>query len=161
MRVDANTLTKWYQSQVTINNDRRRHEGWGLDLLDRQALGAIKISLAKNVAYNVANEKTTYGLFKAMSNMYEKPSASDKSWSGIVTAVSGSTRTTKLKFDNIHDLIRSEDVCRKTSGAFLKSLLSAIDKDKGRKQDREHKQNKGRSKSKKRGQSKNRHDITC
>ncbi|GKG48001.1 hypothetical protein Tco_0509886, partial [Tanacetum coccineum] len=40
-----------------------------------QALGAVRLSLAKNVAYNVVNEKTTYGLFKALSNMYEKPSA--------------------------------------------------------------------------------------
>ncbi|GJS62332.1 hypothetical protein Tco_0657116 [Tanacetum coccineum] len=42
------------------------------------ALGAVRLSLAKNVAYNVVNEKTTYGLFKALSNMYEKPSASNK-----------------------------------------------------------------------------------
>ncbi|GKC97752.1 putative RNA-directed DNA polymerase, partial [Tanacetum coccineum] len=47
-------------------------------LLDRQALGAVRLSLAKNVAYNVVNEKTTYGLLKALSNMYEKPSASNK-----------------------------------------------------------------------------------
>ncbi|GJR15594.1 hypothetical protein Tco_0798246 [Tanacetum coccineum] len=51
-------------------------EDW--TLLDRQALGAVRLSLAKNVAYNVVNEKTTYGLFKALSNMYEKPSASNK-----------------------------------------------------------------------------------
>nr|GEY20387.1 hypothetical protein [Tanacetum cinerariifolium] len=50
----------------------------GLDLLDRQALGAVRLLLAKNVAYNVVNEKTTYDLFKALSNMYEKPSASNK-----------------------------------------------------------------------------------
>ncbi|GJX02910.1 putative RNA-directed DNA polymerase [Tanacetum coccineum] len=140
--------------------------------------------------YNVVNEKTTYGLFKALSNMYEKPSASNKvflirqlvntkmnegasvadhvnefnsilsrlmsvdikfddevqallllsslpeSWSGTVTAVSGSTGSTKLKFDNIRDLILGEDIRRKTSG-------------------------ESRSKSKKRGQSKNRQDITC
>ncbi|GJY46891.1 hypothetical protein Tco_0435954 [Tanacetum coccineum] len=38
-----------------------------------QALGVVRLSLAKNVAYNVVNEKTTYGLIKALSNMYEKP----------------------------------------------------------------------------------------
>ncbi|GJT39331.1 hypothetical protein Tco_0939196 [Tanacetum coccineum] len=37
-------------------------------------------SLAENVAYNVVNEKTTYGLIKALSNMYEKPSASNKGY---------------------------------------------------------------------------------
>ncbi|GKA70651.1 hypothetical protein Tco_0776790, partial [Tanacetum coccineum] len=44
----------------------------------KTALGAVRLSLAKNVAYNVVNEKTTYGLFNALSNMYEKPSASNK-----------------------------------------------------------------------------------
>ncbi|GJW11616.1 hypothetical protein Tco_1577443 [Tanacetum coccineum] len=120
--------------------------------------------------------KTTYGLFKALSTMYEKPSATNKvflrqlvntkmkegasvadhvngfnsnlsrlmsvdikfddevqallllsslpgSWSGTVTAVSGSTGTTKL---------------------------NAEDKSRGRKQDRGQKQNRGRSKSRKR-----------
>ncbi|GJU52716.1 retrovirus-related pol polyprotein from transposon TNT 1-94 [Tanacetum coccineum] len=164
-------------------------EDWAL--LDRQALGT------------------------ALSNMYEKPSASNKvflirqlvntkmkegasvadhvnefnsilsrlmsvdikfddevqallllsslpeSWSGTVTAVSGSTGSTKLKFDNIRDLILGEDIRRKTSGEYSNSLLSAKDKGRGRKQDRGQKQNRSRSKSKKRGQSKNRQDITC
>ncbi|GJZ33870.1 hypothetical protein Tco_0579306, partial [Tanacetum coccineum] len=47
-------------------------------LLDRQALGAVRLSLAKNVAYNIINKNTSYGLFKALSNMYKKPSASNK-----------------------------------------------------------------------------------
>ncbi|GJW59032.1 retrovirus-related pol polyprotein from transposon TNT 1-94 [Tanacetum coccineum] len=188
-------------------------EDWAL--LDRQALGAVRLSLTKNVAYNVVNEKTIYGLFKALSNMYEKPSASNKvffirqlvntkmkegasvtdhvnefnsilsrlllvdikfndevqallllsslpeSWSDTVTAVSGSTRSTKLKFDNIRDLILWEDISKKTSGEYSNSLLTAEDKCRGRKQDRGQKQNRSRSKSKKRGQSKNRQDITC
>ncbi|GKE81530.1 hypothetical protein Tco_1551530, partial [Tanacetum coccineum] len=50
-----------------------KDEDW--TLLDRQALGAVRLSIAKNIAYNVVNEKTTYVLFKALSNMYEKPSA--------------------------------------------------------------------------------------
>nr|GEW90472.1 hypothetical protein [Tanacetum cinerariifolium] len=36
------------------------------------------LSLMKNVAYNVVKEKTTYGLLKALSNLYEKPSSSNK-----------------------------------------------------------------------------------
>nr|GEW83588.1 retrovirus-related Pol polyprotein from transposon TNT 1-94 [Tanacetum cinerariifolium] len=48
------------------------------ELLDRQALGVVRLSLAKNVAYNIVNEKTTFGLIKALSNMYEKPSAANK-----------------------------------------------------------------------------------
>ncbi|GKC36579.1 hypothetical protein Tco_1048963 [Tanacetum coccineum] len=73
--------------------------------------------------------------------------------SGIITAVSGSTRTTKLKFDNIRDLILGEDIRRKTSGEYSNYLLSEEDKDRGGKQDRGQKQNRGRSKSKKKGQS--------
>ncbi|GJR12199.1 retrovirus-related pol polyprotein from transposon TNT 1-94 [Tanacetum coccineum] len=72
-----------------------------------------------------------------------------ESWSGIITAVSGSTRTTKLKFDNIRDLILGEDIRRKTSGEYSNYLLSEEDKDRGGKQDRGQKQNRGRSKSKK------------
>nr|GEY24520.1 retrovirus-related Pol polyprotein from transposon TNT 1-94 [Tanacetum cinerariifolium] len=51
-------------------------EDW--TLLVRQALGVVRLSLAKNVAYHVVNEKTTYGLIKALSNMYDKHSASNK-----------------------------------------------------------------------------------
>ncbi|KAI3767934.1 hypothetical protein L2E82_18363 [Cichorium intybus] len=53
-----------------------RPEDW--ELLDRQALGVVRLSLAKNVAYNIVNVKTTHGLIKALSDMYEKPSASNK-----------------------------------------------------------------------------------
>ncbi|GKB45873.1 hypothetical protein Tco_0896626 [Tanacetum coccineum] len=134
----------------------------------RQALGAVRLSLAKNVAYNVVSEKTTYDLFKALSNMLMSvdikfddevqalllPSSLPESWSCTVTAISGSTETTKLKFDNIRDLILREDIHRKTSGEYSNSLLSAKDKDRGRKQDRGQKQNRGISKSKKRGSGK-------
>nr|GEW99206.1 retrovirus-related Pol polyprotein from transposon TNT 1-94 [Tanacetum cinerariifolium] len=146
------------------------HKGRRFDPVDRQALGVVRLLLAKNVAYNIVNEKTTYGLFKALSNMYEKPSPLNKvflirqlmntkmkegafvadhvnefnlilsrlmsidikfddevqallllsllpeSWSGTLTIVSGSTGTTKLKFDNIRDLILTEDIHGKTSG---------------------------------------------
>ncbi|GJZ48762.1 putative RNA-directed DNA polymerase [Tanacetum coccineum] len=88
----------------------------------------FRLSLARNVAYNVVNEKATYSLIKALSNMYEKPIASNKSWSDTVTTISGSTGTTKLKFDNIRDLILGEDIRRKTSREYSNSLLSAEDK---------------------------------
>ena len=47
-------------------------------ILDRQALGVVRLTLAKNVAYNIIKKMTTHGLIKALSNMYEKPSASNK-----------------------------------------------------------------------------------
>ncbi|PKA59146.1 Retrovirus-related Pol polyprotein from transposon TNT 1-94 [Apostasia shenzhenica] len=46
--------------------------------MDRQALGMIRLTLARNMAFNIVNEKTTSGLMKALCNMYEKPSASKK-----------------------------------------------------------------------------------
>ncbi|KAK1417487.1 hypothetical protein QVD17_26616 [Tagetes erecta] len=46
--------------------------------LDRKAMAVIRLSLAKNVAFNIVKETTTFGLMKALSNMYEKPSASNK-----------------------------------------------------------------------------------
>ncbi|GJV95848.1 hypothetical protein Tco_1547425 [Tanacetum coccineum] len=105
-------------------------EDW--TLLDRQALGVVRLSLVKNVAYNVVKEKTAYALIKALSNMCEKPSASNKallllsslpeSWPSTVTTVSGLTGTTKLTFDNICDLIIWKDIRRKTSGEYSNSL---------------------------------------
>ena len=47
-------------------------ENWKLK--DRQALGL----LSRNMAFNIVKEKTTSGLLKALSNMYEKPSAMNK-----------------------------------------------------------------------------------
>ncbi|GKE56730.1 hypothetical protein Tco_1495915, partial [Tanacetum coccineum] len=72
-----------------------------------------------------------------------------KRWSGIVTTVSGSARTTNLKFDNIRDLILREDIRRKTSREYSNLLLCAEDKGGGRMQVRGQKYNRGRSKSKK------------
>ena len=51
-------------------------EEWAL--LDRQVLGVIKLTLSRSVAHNVVKEKTTTDLMKALSGMYEKPSANNK-----------------------------------------------------------------------------------
>ena len=51
-------------------------EQWKLK--DRQALGLIRLTLSKNVAFNIIKEKTTSDLLKVLSNMYEKPSAMNK-----------------------------------------------------------------------------------
>ena len=47
-------------------------------LSDMQALRGVRLTLAKNVAYNIVKETTTYGLIKALSNMFEKPFTSNK-----------------------------------------------------------------------------------
>ena len=47
-------------------------------LLNRQVLGVIRLTLSRSVAHNVVKEKTTANLMKALSGMYENPSANNK-----------------------------------------------------------------------------------
>ncbi|KAJ9557170.1 hypothetical protein OSB04_011784 [Centaurea solstitialis] len=179
--------------------------------LDRKALSVIRFTLAKNVAFNIVKETTTCGLMKALSNMYEKPSASNKvflirqlvntrmregmsvtsyinefntilsrllsvdikfedevqallllsslpkSWSGTVTAISGSAGTSKLTFEGIRDFILGEDIRRRSSGESSSALLST----EGRGRRTERGKARGKSKSRKRSQSKPRKNIQC
>ena len=53
-----------------------KDEEW--EILDRKALGTIRLSLAALVAFNISKEKTTKGLMDALAKLYEKPSASNK-----------------------------------------------------------------------------------
>ena len=53
-----------------------KDEDW--NLLDRQVLGVIQLNLLRSVVHNVIKEKTTVDLMKALSSMYEKPSANNK-----------------------------------------------------------------------------------
>ena len=53
-----------------------KDEEW--NLLDRQVLGVIRLTLSRLVAHNVVKEKTTVDLMKVLSDMYEKPSAKNK-----------------------------------------------------------------------------------
>jgi hypothetical protein len=48
------------------------------DILDRKALGTIRLCLAASVAFNISKETTTEGLMSALAKLYEKPSASNK-----------------------------------------------------------------------------------
>ncbi|GJW21721.1 hypothetical protein Tco_0032343 [Tanacetum coccineum] len=130
-----------------------------------QALGVVRLSLAKNLAFNVVNEKTTLGLLKALSNMYEKPSASNKVFlirqlvntkmteGAAVAAVSSTSCTNKLMFKDIRDMILGEDIRRRKFGEYLNSLLSATGH--GRKS------NRGRSGSRKKSPSENTRNFTC
>ncbi|KHM99420.1 Retrovirus-related Pol polyprotein from transposon TNT 1-94, partial [Glycine soja] len=67
---------KLYQPLSGVKPEDMKQEEW--NLLDRQALGVIKLTLANNVAFNIVNEKTTAGLMKALSDMYEKSSTANK-----------------------------------------------------------------------------------
>ena len=194
--------------------DDMKEDEW--NLLDRQALGVIRLTLAKNVAFNIVNEKTTADLLKALSNMYEKPSAANKvhlmrrlfnlkmgegnsvtdhinelntilaqlesvqikfddeikalillsslpdSWAATVTAVSSSARDSKLKLDDIRDLVLSEDVRRRDSGESSSSVSSSALNTESRGRAFQKGQNgRGRSKSRGKAQPKFRNDIVC
>ncbi|KAJ8769158.1 hypothetical protein K2173_000933 [Erythroxylum novogranatense] len=47
-------------------------------ILDRQALGAIRMTLSRNIAFNVLKAKTTKALMEELTEYYEKPSAVNK-----------------------------------------------------------------------------------
>ena len=53
-----------------------KDEEW--EVLDRKALGTIRMSLAASVDLNISKEKTTKELMDALAKLYEKPSASNK-----------------------------------------------------------------------------------
>ncbi|VFQ91176.1 unnamed protein product [Cuscuta campestris] len=145
--------------------------------LDRKAMSVIRLSLTKNVAFNILKEKTAKGILEALSNMYEKSSAANKvflirelvntkmkegtsvtehinklnsilarllsvgikfddevqtllllsslpdSWSGTVTAVTGSVGPDGFTFDQIRDFVLGENVRRKSSGESFGELL--------------------------------------
>ena len=53
-----------------------KDEEW--EILDRKALGTIRLSMAALVVFDISKEKTTKGLMDALAKLYEKPSASNK-----------------------------------------------------------------------------------
>ncbi|XP_071699004.1 uncharacterized protein [Rutidosis leptorrhynchoides] len=59
-----------------VKPEEMKHED--SNLLDRKALGVVRLSLAKDVAYNIVGETTTKGVLTALANMHEKPSALNK-----------------------------------------------------------------------------------
>jgi hypothetical protein len=63
-------------SGVTNKPVAMKNEEW--EILDRKALGTIRLSLAVSVAFNISKENTMKGLMDALAKLYEKPSASNK-----------------------------------------------------------------------------------
>ena len=53
-----------------------KDEDW--NLLDRQVLGVIRLTLSRSIAHHVVKEKTVVDLMKVLYSMYEKPSANNK-----------------------------------------------------------------------------------
>jgi hypothetical protein len=53
-----------------------KDEEW--EILDRKALGTIRLSLTASVAFNILKENTTKALMDALAKLYEKPLTSNK-----------------------------------------------------------------------------------
>lgn len=49
-----------------------KDEEW--DLLDRKALGDVRLCLSSSVVFNISGEKTTKDAMDKLFKMYEKPS---------------------------------------------------------------------------------------
>ena len=52
-----------------------KDEEW--EVLDRKALGTIRLCLASSVAFNISKEKMKEGVMSTLGKLYEKPSASN------------------------------------------------------------------------------------
>ena len=48
------------------------------DILDKKALGFVRLTLTKNVTFNVKNVTSTMDIMKVLADTYEKLSASNK-----------------------------------------------------------------------------------
>ena len=48
------------------------------NILNRKALGIVRLCLAASVAFNISKETTTEGLMQTLAKLYENPSASNK-----------------------------------------------------------------------------------
>ncbi|XP_020262775.1 uncharacterized protein LOC109838767 [Asparagus officinalis] len=98
------------QKKEELNSD------W--EILDRNALEQIWLSLAKSVAHNILKEKMTVGLIEALTKMYEQPSVANKlpdSWACCVMVISNSTGKEKLKLSEVVSMILSKEVRKKSS----------------------------------------------
>ncbi|XP_014620523.1 uncharacterized protein [Glycine max] len=157
---------KLYQPLSGVKPDDMKQEEW--NLLDRKALGMIRLTLTKNVTFNIVNEKTTAGLMKALPDMYEKPLATNKVYlmrrlfNLKMGEVSSSTRENTLKLSDIRDLILSEDVCKRDSRESSSHVSNSALNTEGKGRTIQKGQNgRGRSKSREKGQRKFQSDITC
>ncbi|KAL8148630.1 hypothetical protein AgCh_005839 [Apium graveolens] len=144
--------------------DSMDEKAW--NLLDRQALGVVRLTLARNVAYNIVKEMTTYGLIKSLSNMYEKPSASNKVY---LIHLLVATRLNEgdcvadhvNEFNSILAKLASVDIKFDDEVQALWLASSLPDSWSGFLTTIRETRERSRSKSQKRGQSKDHKDIVC
>ena len=72
-----------YQTDLYLSLGRKskqlmamKDEEW--EVLNRKALGRIRLFLVSSVAFNISNEKTIEGVMSALAKLYEKTSTSNK-----------------------------------------------------------------------------------
>ncbi|GJU84592.1 putative RNA-directed DNA polymerase [Tanacetum coccineum] len=134
-------------------------EDW--TLLDRQALGAVRLSLAKNVAYNTLSKRIPNKrlVLMPLTNMYEKPNASNKVFPLFDSLVNSEDKGMSPPLQNDHENefnsilsrlmsvdIKFDDevtkptvtlfVCNESLYIHCYSISMAESKDKGQKQNR-------------------------
>eukprot|EP00253_Pinus_taeda_P025261 PITA_25261 len=175
-----------YQKDLYLPLGRKTNMPMGMtneewNLLDRKALGTVRLCLAASVVLNISKETMTEGLIKALAKLYEKPSASNKlssvgvnfddefrallflcslpeSWNGLVMAIGNSmSGSSTLKFDDVVGDILSEQMRRKSSGETSGNALSA--KSRGRKMEKG--KSSGYHSESRKGRSKSRSGIVC
>jgi hypothetical protein len=62
--------------EITNKMTTMKDEEW--EVLERKALGTIRLSLVASVAFNISKEKTTKEMMDTLDKLYEKPSVSNK-----------------------------------------------------------------------------------
>jgi hypothetical protein len=62
--------------EITNKTTTMKDEEW--EVLERKALGTIRLSLVASVAFNISKEKTTKEMMDTLDKLYEKPSVSNK-----------------------------------------------------------------------------------
>jgi hypothetical protein len=149
---------------VAKNSMAMKDEEW--EILDRKALGTIRLSLAASVAFNISKEKTTKNEFNTVTNQLSSVKVDfddevrallilcslPESWNGLVMAVSNSVSgSNTLKFDDVVGVILSEEMRQKstgeTSGNALNMENRGRQKDRGKGSGNHGNSRKGRSKS--------------
>ena len=99
-------------------------------VLDRKALGAVRLSLTRSVAFNVKDQDTTAALIKALSNMYEQPSAAHKVFLikklfNLKMPENGNFREHLNSFNETKDQLKSVDIIftdEVNAGALLSTM---------------------------------------
>ena len=61
-----------------LGTNPKTMKGGDWNLLNRQVLGVILLTLSRSITHNVVKENTTVNLMKALSSMYEKSLANNK-----------------------------------------------------------------------------------